>query len=235
ETGVMTIVVDGESIGSEERGGLSLSDELILIGSTALADNRDYIGDLDDVRIYSGALSAGEIAEIAGVVDSDGDGLLDSFERLYFGGLLAADGAGDNDGDGLTNAEEMAEGTNPSSGDSDGDGWADAVELELATNPNDSSHFPDIFADGGLWEVRTVRRESTQLNNLATVDMLLNGAIEAAEDVTAYHTFINFGDAAAGRFANDQVYSIEADGDKEDFVILATGSIYLNHSGVVTF
>ncbi|MCB0334226.1 MAG: hypothetical protein KDD55_12040, partial [Bdellovibrionales bacterium] len=44
--------------------------------------------------------------------DSDGDGLADVWELLYFGDL-SQDGNGDYDGDGLTNAEEQALGTDP--------------------------------------------------------------------------------------------------------------------------
>ena len=44
--------------------------------------------------------------------DTDGDGLPDGWELLYFGNL-AQDGLGDYDGDGINNATEFAEGTNP--------------------------------------------------------------------------------------------------------------------------
>jgi hypothetical protein len=44
--------------------------------------------------------------------DTDGDGLPDGWELLYFGNL-AQDGLGDFDGDGINNATELAEGTNP--------------------------------------------------------------------------------------------------------------------------
>ena len=44
--------------------------------------------------------------------DTDGDGLPDGWEILYFGNLLQ-DGSGDYDGDGINNATEFAEGTNP--------------------------------------------------------------------------------------------------------------------------
>ncbi len=44
--------------------------------------------------------------------DSDGDGLADVWELLYFGDLTQ-DGSSDYDGDGLTNAEEEALGTDP--------------------------------------------------------------------------------------------------------------------------
>ncbi len=46
------------------------------------------------------------------VVDSDGDGLGDEWELVFFGNL-GQTGAGDFDGDGLTNAQEFAAGTDP--------------------------------------------------------------------------------------------------------------------------
>jgi hypothetical protein len=45
--------------------------------------------------------------------DSDGDGLPDGWEILYFGNLNQ-NGSSDPDGDGINNATEFAEGTNPS-------------------------------------------------------------------------------------------------------------------------
>lgn len=44
--------------------------------------------------------------------DSDGDGLPDTWELLFFGGF-GRDGSGDFDGDGHTDAEEFAAGTDP--------------------------------------------------------------------------------------------------------------------------
>ena len=47
-----------------------------------------------------------------GVVDSDGDGMADSWEMAYFG-TLARDGTGDFDGDGVSDLDEYILGTNP--------------------------------------------------------------------------------------------------------------------------
>jgi len=76
--------------------------------------------------------------------DSDGDGLPDSWEKLYFPDLSKA-AAGDPDGDGLTNAEELAAGTNPTKSDTDADGLSDGQEVKTTkSNPTK----PDTDGDG---------------------------------------------------------------------------------------
>jgi hypothetical protein len=46
-------------------------------------------------------------------IDSDGDGLPDSWEQTYFGNLTGQRGGGDADGDGVSNLNEFFDGTNP--------------------------------------------------------------------------------------------------------------------------
>jgi hypothetical protein len=58
--------------------------------------------------------------------DTDGDGLNDTCEQQYFGGLNStANATGDADGDGLTNGQECVLGTDPTKADTDGDGTND--------------------------------------------------------------------------------------------------------------
>jgi large repetitive protein len=45
--------------------------------------------------------------------DNDGDGLPDLWENTYFGNIFSQNGNGDPDGDGINNAEEYADGTDP--------------------------------------------------------------------------------------------------------------------------
>merc|ERR1739841_240613 len=53
--------------------------------------------------------------------------------------LDPSDGGADWDGDGLTNAEETAEGTDPTNPDTDNDGLPDGWEVAYGLNPNSAS------------------------------------------------------------------------------------------------
>ncbi len=66
--------------------------------------------------------------------DSDGDGLLDSWEMSYWSHLAQGAG-GDPDGDGLTNGEEETAATNPTVADTDGDGMDDGSEAQNGFDP----------------------------------------------------------------------------------------------------
>ena len=66
--GTQTILVDGVPVASAPRGGLN-NPENVIIGATQLdEDGRDFIGMLDDVRIYCAGLSDAKIAELGGLV-----------------------------------------------------------------------------------------------------------------------------------------------------------------------
>ncbi len=62
--GEQSILVDGVEVGSGARGSLAVESEIV-IGATRGDQDRDFEGDLDDVRIYAAALPASEIARIA--------------------------------------------------------------------------------------------------------------------------------------------------------------------------
>lgn len=65
----------------------------------------------------------------AGASDTDGDGLPDAWERIYFpNDLTKLSATGDYDKDGLTDLQEYQRGSDPTKPDSDGDGLSDKVE-----------------------------------------------------------------------------------------------------------
>lgn len=103
--------------------------------------------------------------------DTDGDGLLDGWERTH--DLDANDNGsgnpdngpcGDPDHDGLSNLLEQLHGTDPHNWDTDGDGISDGAEVEQGHDPNDPSDSPttDWFVlrgDGEQGIAKTETRE----------------------------------------------------------------------------
>jgi hypothetical protein len=127
------LVSSSPCIDAGENGvsGLPLTD---IEGRKRIQDGND-----DGVSIVDmGAYEAG---------DSDGDGISDSWEMLYFGNL-SKDGSQDSDADGLTDYSEFLSKTNPTLKDTDGDGLADGWEVQYSLDPlvNDASG--DLDGDG---------------------------------------------------------------------------------------
>ena len=76
-------------------------------------------------------------------LDSDGDGLTDAYEALYW---LTDPLVADTDGDGLSDGEEIDGGLDPLSADSDGDGLGDGDELGWCEGVDS---LPDFDLSGG--------------------------------------------------------------------------------------
>ena len=101
--------------------------------------------------------SAGRKLE-AGPVDSDDDGLPDSWEMAYFPSASSpwcAPGT-DDDGDTLSNMMEWVLGTDPADNDTDGDGLPDNWEMAHGLDPRDdgtvnpANGASGVFQDSGL-------------------------------------------------------------------------------------
>jgi hypothetical protein len=75
--------------------------------------------------------------------DLDKDGLPDSWEIQYFGGISVYDGNADPDNDGLLNSFELLANTSPTLADTDGDGFSDNAELHAGHDPLNLNDNPD--------------------------------------------------------------------------------------------
>lgn len=85
-------------------------------------------------------------------LDSDADGLADSWETATAGNLTTlTGGTQDEDGDGLTNDQEYSALTNPTVADTDGDGVSDGTEVADGSNPLVTDTDGDGMPDG--WEI----------------------------------------------------------------------------------
>ncbi len=96
---------------------------------------------------HNAILNALTVEKLSGKLDADNDGLPDEWEKLYFGNTTAA-GTADTDGDGLTNAQEFADGSDPSVADSEPDGLNDSQEKAAGTSPTNADSDGDGLKDG---------------------------------------------------------------------------------------
>ncbi|MCB1131680.1 MAG: hypothetical protein KDN05_11155, partial [Verrucomicrobiae bacterium] len=136
-------------------GGQQLAEIVVnefRVGAAVQWPDPDFDGQIDELRIWRGALSNSDVAasfaagpgQPAG--DVDGDGLDDAWEFAIAGvnHLDEVSPGDDLDNDGLTNLGEFQEGTDPDDADSDNDGFTDGFEVAQETDPNDSNDKPVI-------------------------------------------------------------------------------------------
>ncbi|MBK1882524.1 hypothetical protein JIN85_08860 [Luteolibacter pohnpeiensis] len=134
--GYDTLFIARTDTNTYEAGYYSGTNRIVIATRTpATPNSANAVGIYADVRDgteYLGSVDNLTIADISPGYDSDGDGLIDTFETTYFGDLNeAADG--DPDGDGFSNLEEMNAGSDPTiassvPADLDGNGTLDANE-----------------------------------------------------------------------------------------------------------
>ena len=103
------------------------------------------------------------------MLDVDGDGMLDSWERTYFG-ALGRNGTGDADGDGVNDLDEFTFNGNPLVSDTDRDRLTDSQEVKIyGTAPN----IPDTDGDGAS-DFREVQWWGANWNGDIDGDGLIN-------------------------------------------------------------
>ncbi|MBN2162630.1 MAG: S8 family serine peptidase [Pontiellaceae bacterium] len=127
-------------------------------------------------------------------IDSDGDGMYDSWEMRYFGSLAQSD-TDDFDGDGIINWGEYLAGLNPASADQDGDGLIDGVqEVRMyLTDPRTSDTDGDGLSDS--YEVSSNASDNLYLTDPLTADTDGDGMADKWEIDHGLNPLVN--DAAA--------------------------------------
>ncbi len=134
------------------QGGIAQGRQEALITHTHFAKGTTLVIRLDGrgvtdpaITDHNAIFNALTLEKIAGKVDSDNDGLLDEFEKLYYGNLSET-GSGDFDKDGLSNSVEFDRGTDSANADTDGDGLKDGAET--STDPLNRDSDGDRLLDG---------------------------------------------------------------------------------------
>ncbi len=142
-----TLVGTGNLSGSTNPG--LLSDARVSSGSSAVvgAGSTGLFSAID----MDGETRSGTTPTIGADewVDSDADGLADSFELASVGDLTTLTGVSqDYDSDGLDNEAEYNAGTDPDDSDSDDDGLSDGAEVNTyGSNPLDTDSDDDGMSD----------------------------------------------------------------------------------------
>ena len=147
------------------------------------------------------------------VADTDGDGLLDGIENNS-GVYVSAENPG----------------TDPNDPDTDGDEVTDGIEINNNTNPLSDEDAPV------LWTVRNAAA-NFPLNTVANTRDLFDDEALRDEETTTIHATINFRDNATGPFPDPEPFPLfEAqDVNRDDFAIMATGTIFITEPGTYTF
>jgi hypothetical protein len=147
DDGVATVTVNGSpAVGGTASGAAIASWSY----QTTLTEglNTFTIAATDNSVYKDQVTKAITVTYIPGNVDSDQDGLSDSWEMNYFGNLTTANAATDTDNDGLSDVNEQTQGTHPLQEDTDGDGLRDGQEISYGTNPNAADTDGDGDSDG---------------------------------------------------------------------------------------
>ena len=168
----------------------------VTVDGNVVPDGSYSATDLDALG-FGGVFTDGGGTLFVGSVspDSDGDGLLDSWELMFFPDLAATDGSGDEDGDGQSDAAEFAANTSPidpadvleitSVGQDPGSGdvtltWPSKVGVTYGVR----------FGDLTTWNVIATGLAGTGGEMSFTDDGSLTGGAPADDDERHYQVFV---------------------------------------------
>ena len=163
--------VDGE-VYTEFAGAPDLgeNDLYVMIGGNPDTGNRTWNGDIDDIGIWDRVLSADEVAALFSggplgepAVDTDGDGMSDSWEESW--------GFDPND---PADADQ----------DADGDGDSNLVEFQNGTDPTDTTD-PFLVSAEGDCDMTTVTLTFSENLDEAVAGDVANYVFDPALDITA--------------------------------------------------
>lgn len=161
-----------------------------------------------------------------GVLDSDSDGMPNTWETTYlFNPASAADAILDFDNDGLSNLQEHLAGTHPKNSDSDLDGVTDGVELNHGSDPLLASSRP-------TWFDFTGKIDDLNQDGLSDAWVLWNGGKNrnpASDDDG--DGMSNLSESAAGTNPDDANSNFNLSGwrSANDFVLSWTNLPYKSH------
>ncbi|MEZ5325686.1 MAG: LamG-like jellyroll fold domain-containing protein [Verrucomicrobiales bacterium] len=211
-----------------------------------------FSGGIDEIAIWSRALTDTEIQEVIGggvsdLFDSDGDGLRDDWEMMFFGNLdQTADG--DSDGDLLTNDKEFDSGADPTETDTDVDGLDDYAEVVThGSNPLSKDSDGDTLEDGSEVNVSGTSpiladsdgdglTDGEELNRAEPLNPLLADSdgddLNDGDEVNRYSTDPLKADSDSDTFAD--AFEVRDGGDPNDAAIIPRMARLGLNSGLVS-
>jgi len=134
---------DGDSVPDTEDTFPLDPTESIDTDGDAIGNNADTDDDNDGISDLNDGFP---LIHLAGLTDTDSDGIPNNCEQACLDLGMLADA--DDDGDGVSDSVELTNGTNTLIIDTDGDGWDDGAEYFCQTNGVDNTSYPtDSDAD----------------------------------------------------------------------------------------
>ncbi|MFM7201017.1 MAG: MopE-related protein [Myxococcota bacterium] len=142
EPGFVAFSPDGDP--SNDDLHLTPDSALIDAGDPSACSSTDRSGCDPDGSVPDLGAFGGAEADFSYYQDSEQDQLYDGWELAQVGNLSELAGPQDSDADGLTDAQELLQGTSPTTADSDGDGASDGAEVAQSRAPLNPSSVPGV-------------------------------------------------------------------------------------------